>query len=66
MHCFFVIECEGCHQRIAAPVETLPGSWIATCCPLCGVYRAYLPDEIFQGELSMELLRKPVQSARWR
>lgn len=33
-------------------------------CPLSGAYRAYLPDEIFQGSLSIELLRKPVQEER--
>jgi hypothetical protein len=65
VHHPFVIECKGCHGRIPAPVETLPASWIAMQCPLCGVYRAYLPDEIFQGDVSMELRRKPVQSARW-
>lgn len=61
----FVIRCKGCGKNIAAPVETMPASWIAMACPLCGVYRAYLPDEIFQGSLSAELVRKPVQRERW-
>jgi hypothetical protein len=38
----------------------LTASWIGMQCHLCGVYRAYLPNEIFQADLSMEMLRKPI------
>jgi hypothetical protein len=60
----FVIRCKGCHQNIPAMVETLPPSWIAVKCPLCGEHRRYLPNEIFQGRLSYQLVRKPVRSAQ--
>jgi len=50
--CDFVIACKGCHEHIAAPVETMPDSWIIHTCPLCGERRRYLPAEIFQGRLS--------------
>ncbi|HZD49173.1 MAG TPA: hypothetical protein VE178_10545 [Silvibacterium sp.] len=60
----FVIRCKGCGENIPAPVETLPASWIAAKCPLCGEHRRYLPTEIFQGRLSYALLRKPVRSAQ--
>lgn len=58
----FVIRCKGCRENIPAPVETLPASWIAAKCPLCGEHRRYLPAEIFSGRLSYALLRKPVRS----
>ena len=54
----FVIACKGCSEHIPAPVETLPSSWIAVKCPLCGEHRRYLPNEIFQGRLSWQMLRK--------
>jgi hypothetical protein len=60
----FVIRCKGCAENIPAPVETLPASWIAAKCPLCGEHRRYLPTEIFQGRLSYALLRRPVRSAQ--
>ena len=61
----FVIRCKGCGENIPAMVETLPASWIAVKCPLCGEHRSYLPNEIFQGRVSYEVtkLRKPVRSA---
>ena len=60
----FVIRCKGCGENVPAPVETLPASWIAAKCPLCGEHRRYLPTEIFRGRLSYALLRKPVRSAQ--
>ena len=58
----FVITCKGCHQNIAAPVETLPDSWIIAACPLCKEKRRYLPAEIFRGRLSYnydQAVRRP-------
>jgi hypothetical protein len=41
----FVIRCKGCGENVpAGVVETLPASWIAVKCPLCGEHRRYLPD----------------------
>jgi hypothetical protein len=54
----FLIVCKGCQQNIPAPVQTLPGSWIVAECPLCGEKRRYLPADIFQGQLSRDLLLK--------
>jgi hypothetical protein len=48
----FVIRCKRCSENIAAPVETMPDSWIIHTCPLCGERRRYLPVEIFRGRLS--------------
>jgi hypothetical protein len=48
----FVITCKRCKLNIAAPVETMPGSWIIAECPLCHEKRRYLPTEIFKGRLS--------------
>jgi ribosomal protein S27E len=62
----FVIHCKGCGENIAAPVETLPSSWIAVKCPLCGDHRRYLSNEIFQGRLSWKLMRKPAKSVGGR
>ena len=56
--CAFVVCCKECRQNIAAPLETLPSSWIATRCPLCGAQRHYLPTEIFQGRISYQLVTK--------
>ncbi|MFY9939226.1 MAG: hypothetical protein WAK33_20260 [Silvibacterium sp.] len=53
----FVIRCKGCGENIPAPVETLPSSWIAAKCPLCGEHRRYLPNEIFQGRVSYEVTK---------
>jgi hypothetical protein len=39
-------------ESIAAPVETLPDSWIIAPCPLCKEERRYFPAEIFRGRLS--------------
>ena len=33
----------------------MPDSWVAEHCPLCGAYRRYLPNEIFNGRLSHKL-----------
>jgi hypothetical protein len=62
----FVVRCKRCSESIPAPVETLPASWIAARCALCGDLSAYLPDEIFQGQLSWKFLRKPVRTADGR
>jgi hypothetical protein len=62
----FVIRCKGCGENIPAPVETLPASWIATRCPLCGEDRSYLPTEVFSGRVSFAFMRKPVRSAEQR
>lgn len=59
----FVIRCKACGENIAAPVQTMPGSWIVARCPLCGTERRYLPNEIFRGRLSWRLSKKPVRSA---
>lgn len=53
----FVIRCKGCGEDIPAPVETLPASWIAARCPLCGEHRRYLPTEVFQGRVSWQIKR---------
>src|SRR5450631_196429 len=37
--CSFVVCCKKCGQNIPAPVETMPTSWIAAQCPLCGEVR---------------------------
>lgn len=50
----FVITCKRCEENIAAPVQTMPDSWIIHTCPLCGERRRYLPEEIFQGRLSFD------------
>ena len=55
----FVVNCKRCQQNIAAPAQTLPGSWIVAECPLCGEKRRYLPADIFQGRLFHDLLLKP-------
>jgi hypothetical protein len=49
-HCDFTIRCKKCGENIPAPVGTMPDSWIAAQCPLCGEKRNYLPSEIFQGK----------------
>jgi len=61
--CAFVIRCKGCSESIPTMVETLPASWIAVKCPLCGEHR-YLPNEIFEGRVSYQVLKKPVRSAQ--
>jgi hypothetical protein len=48
----FCIACKRCRETIAAPVQTMPSSWIVATCPLCGEKRRYLPVELFQGTLS--------------
>ena len=53
----FVIRCKGCRENIRAMVETLPASWIAVKCPLCGEHRRYLPTEVFQGRVSYEVTK---------
>ncbi len=50
--CDFVIRCKRCSQNIAAPVQTIPDSWIVAQCPLCGERRRYLPNEIFRGRIA--------------
>jgi hypothetical protein len=55
---------QGCGENIPAMVETLPSSWIAVKCPLCGEHRRYLPSEVFQGRVSYQLLKKPVRSVQ--
>jgi hypothetical protein len=62
----FLVRCKRCSENVPAPVETLPASWIAATCPLCGERRAYLPAEVFQGRISWKLLRKPVRTADGR
>jgi len=62
-HCDFTIRCKKCGENIPAPVGTMPDSWIAAQCPLCGEKRNYLPSEIFQGNLSYKLGPKPVRTA---
>lgn len=48
----FCIQCKGCRENIAAPVQAMPDSWIVTTCSLCGEKRRYLPTELFQGSFS--------------
>jgi len=50
----FVITYKRCRENIAAPVQTMPDSWIIHTCPLCGERRRYLPAEIFKGRLSSD------------
>jgi ribosomal protein S27E len=59
--CDFTIRCKKCGENIPAPVGTMPDDWIAARCPLCGETRNYLPSEIFRGNLSYKLARKPVR-----
>ena len=61
-HCDFTIRCKNCGENIPAPVGTMPDTWIAAQCPLCGAKRSYLPSEIFRGKLSYKLGPKPVRS----
>ena len=42
--------------------RTMPDTWIAAQCPLCGVKRSYLPSEIFRDKLSYQLGAKPARS----
>ena len=42
-------------------VETMPSSWVATKCPLCGEHRQYLSTEIFQDGVSYLAVKKPVR-----
>ena len=60
--CDFTIRCKKCGENIPAPVGTMPDTWIAAQCPLCGEKRNYLPFEIFRGKLSHKLSPKPVRS----
>jgi hypothetical protein len=62
--CDYLVVCKRCGENIPAPVETMPASWIVAQCPLCGERRRYLPPDIFRGRMSMQLIRKPVQSER--
>jgi hypothetical protein len=55
-----VVRCKRCGRDFPAPVETMPASWIAAKCPMCGEHRRYLPTEIFQGRVAWELLPWPV------
>ena len=41
----FVIRCKRCRENIAAPVETMPDTWIIHTRPLCGERRRYPPAE---------------------
>ena len=50
----FVITCKRCKENIAAPVQTMPDTWIMAKCPLCHEKRRYLPAEIFRGRLSFD------------
>jgi hypothetical protein len=59
--CDYLVVCKRCGESVPAPVETMPSSWIVTTCPLCGEKRRYLPPDIFQGKMSMQLIRKPVR-----
>jgi hypothetical protein len=61
--CDFTIRCKKSGENIPAPVGTMPDYWIAARCPLCGEKRSYLPPEIFRGNLSYKLGRKPVRRA---
>jgi hypothetical protein len=45
----FVIRCKGCRENIPAMVETLPASWIAIRCPLCGEHGATCPRRSLTG-----------------
>jgi hypothetical protein len=58
--CNFVFCCKGCRENVPAPVGTMPDSWIAAKCPLCGDRWRYLPSEIFNGRLSHRLGPKAV------
>jgi len=58
----FVVCCKSCEENIAAPVETLPASWIVAHCPLCGENRRYLPNEVFRERLSWKLMKKAARS----
>ena len=62
----FVVRCKRCGENVPAGVETLPASWIAAQCPLCGEHRRYLPTEVFQGRVSYALLKKPARSVEQR
>ena len=59
--CDFTISCKKCGENIPAPVGTMPDTWIAAQCPLCGTKRSYLPAEIFRGKLSYKLGRNPMR-----
>jgi hypothetical protein len=60
--CDFTILCKKCGDNIPAPIGTMPESWIAAQCPICGEKRSYLPSEICQGKLSYGLGPKPARS----
>jgi hypothetical protein len=57
----FTIRCKKCGENIPAPVGAMPVTWIAAQCPLCGETRSYLPSEIFRGNVSYKLGRKPMR-----
>ena len=65
--CDFTSRCKKCGENIPAPVGTIPDTWIAAQCPLCGEKRNYLPSEIIRGKLSYKLGLKPARSVldRW-
>jgi hypothetical protein len=63
--CDYVVTCKRCKANVPAPVFTMPDSWIIETCPACGAREFYLPNEIFQGWVSFELLKKPVRSEKW-
>jgi hypothetical protein len=50
----FVITCKRYKENIAAPIQTMPDTWITHTCPLCAERRRYLPAEIFRGRLSFD------------
>jgi len=60
--CDFTIRCKKCGENIAAPVGTMPDTWIAAQCSLCGAKRSFLPSEIFRGKLSYKIGPEPVRS----
>ena len=51
----FTVKCKGCGENIPVRVQTMPNTWVSEHCPICGSYRRYLPNEIFQGRLSHKL-----------
>jgi hypothetical protein len=65
--CDFTIRCKGCSEKILAPVDTIPDTWIIAQCSLCGERWRYLPSNIFRGHLSPKLAAKPEASRvrRW-
>jgi hypothetical protein len=61
-----VVQCRACDENIPAPVGRCPSQPIADRYLLCHEHRRHLPSEVFLGQLSHLMIRKPVTTADGR